>query len=185
MSEEFNKNIERIKENFYAKQKKNVFFTKNQKLELANTISTSMNIEDLIKQTVYVIENTNRVYMDYTFFKMYANPAIYDIFVSYIMLLINSRIEKYGSFETHINLNTFTISACHRYKEVIEAFLNQCLKHQTAISMKLTKLYIYYTPSVFDSIQKILSPLIDELVKQKIELITKEESPTKLSLLLS
>ena len=94
-------------------------------------------------------------------------------------------IEKYGFFEAHVNLDSFTISACHRYKEVIEKFMNECMKHETVFTEKIVVMHIYNIPHVFDTIQIILAPLIHENVKKKIELYNKLESPALLTDLLS
>jgi hypothetical protein len=185
MADDFNKNVERIKEAFYAKQKKNLFFTSSQKLELANNVSASMNTEDLFHRTVYVIEGTNRVYVNYCVFKLFANPANYEELVKYMLVLLQKCCDVYDSFEIHVNLDTFTISACHRYREVIEMYLNECMKHDTFFAEKLIKMHLYNIPAVFDNIQKMLAPLIHEEVKRKIDLHNKKESPPLLSALLS
>jgi hypothetical protein len=185
MEDDFTRKIENIKNNFYEKQNKNIFFTSKQKLNLANTVSQSMNLEDLIDKTVYNIYDTNKVYLDYTMFKLFANPSNYEILVRYIVQLFTSCIEKYGSFEAHINLDSFTVSACHRYKEVIETFMNECMKHETIFTEKITFMHIYNIPNVFESMQKILAPLIHENVKKKIELHDKIVSPPIITSLLS
>lgn len=185
MEDEFTRKIENIKSNFYEKQNKNIFFTSKQKLNLANTVSQSMNLEDLINKTVYIIRDTNKVYLDYTIFKLFANPSNYDVLVRYIVQLFSDCINKYGFFEAHVNLDSFTISACHRYKEVIEKFLGECMKHETIFTEKIVVMHIYNIPHVFDSIQKILSPLIHETVKKKIELYNKIEGPVLITALLS
>jgi hypothetical protein len=185
MEDDFASKIENIRNSFYQKQSKNIFFTSKQKLNLANTVSTSLNLEDLINKTVYVIHDTNKVYLDYTIFKLFANPSNYEILVTYIVQLFTICIEKYNFFEVHINLESFSVSACHRYKEVIENFMNECMKHDTLFTEKITIMHIYNIPHVFENIQKILTPLIHETVKKKIELHKKIESPAMITALLS
>jgi hypothetical protein len=185
MEDDFTRKIDNIKNSFYQKQSKNIFFTSKQKLNLANTVSQSMNLEDLINKTVYIIPDTNKVYLDYTLFKIFANPSNYEILVKYIVQLFTICIEKYNVFEVHVNLETFTVSACHRYKEVIEKFMNECMKHETIFTEKITIMHIYNIPNVFESMQKILSPLIHDTVKKKIDLHDKIESPVIITNLLS
>jgi len=185
MEDEFAKNIEQIKSGFYENKKKNIFFTSKQKLELANTVSQSMNLEDLVQRTVYIIEGTNSVYVNYVIFKLYANPSNYNFIVNYMLFLLTRCSETHGCFEVHVNLDSFTISACHRYKEVIETYLNECMKHDTMFTERLVRMTLYNVPSVFDNIQKLLAPLIHEEVKKKIDLKNKVESPALLATLLS
>jgi hypothetical protein len=71
-------------------------------------------------------------------------------------------------------MDTFSVSACHRYKEVIETYLNECLKYDTPFTEKLVVMYLYNIPTVFDTIHKMLKPFIHETVKQKIELRDKK-----------
>jgi hypothetical protein len=185
MADEFSKNIERIKTGFYEKQRKNLFFTSKQKLDLAGTVSSSMNLEDLIRRTVFIVSDTNRVYLEYNLFKLYANPANYEILVRYIIHLFTLCVDKYDSFEVHVNLDSFSVSACHRYKDVIETFLNECLKNETVLTEKLSVMHLYNIPSVFDTIQKLLAPFIHETVKRKIDLHSKAESPALITKILS
>lgn len=184
MEEDFTKKIENIKNKFYETQTKKMFFTSKQKLNLANIVSNSINLDQLVYKTVYIINNSNKVYIDYTVFKLFANPSNYDILIKYVIQLFSNCIEKYGSFEAHCNLDSFTISACHRYKEVIEAFMNECMKHETKFTENINIMCIYNIPHVFENIQKILEPLIHENVKKKIELHNKIESPVLITTLL-
>lgn len=151
------------------------FFNSKQKLNLANTVSNSLNLDELINKTVYIISDTNKVYLDYSIFKLFANPSNYDILVRYIVQLFTICIEKYDYFEAHVNLDSFTISACHRYKEVIEKFLGECMKHETIFTEKIIVMHIYNIPYVFDGIQKILAPLIHDNVKKKLNYIVKQK----------
>lgn len=174
-------NIKQMKNEFYAKQGKNMFFKSKQKLELATSVANSMNLEDLMQRTIFVIKDTNKVFMDYTIFKSYANPENYQTIAKYILFLLSYCVDNFDSFEIHINLDTFSVSACHRYQAVIETYLNECLKHETPFTDKLIKMCIYNTPSVFDTIHKMLTPFIHEKVSKKIEFYNKTESQSTLA----
>jgi hypothetical protein len=169
--------LEDMKKDYYAKNSKNMFFKSKQKLELAENISSALSVDDLLQRTVYVIKDTNKVYIDYTVFKTYANPSIYEKMVRYALFVLDYCIEKFGTYEVYLNLDTFSVSACHRYKDVIETYLNECMKHETPYTEKLITMHLYNIPSVFDNIQKLLTPFIHETVKQKIDLRDKRESP--------
>ena len=133
--------IDKLKADYYSKQSKNTFFTSKQKLAVAETVSNSMNLEELVQRSVYVIKNTNKIYVDYTVFKLFANPSNYHYIIDYMLSLLSYCIEYNGLFEVHVNLDTFTVSACHRYKEVIELYLSECMKKDTELSEKLNKMH--------------------------------------------
>jgi hypothetical protein len=172
---------EQLRRDFYAKQSKNLFFKTKQKMELAAAISNSMNIEELIQRTIYIVKDTNKVFLDYTVFKTYAHPSNYDAIVKYILSLLTFCIDRFGSFEVHVNMETFSVSACHRYKTVIETYINECMNQNTPFSEKLTIMRLYNIPSIIDNIQKMLSPLIFEEVKRKIDFRDKKESSALLA----
>jgi hypothetical protein len=168
--------LEEMKKEYYSKNSKNTFFKSKQKLALAENISSTLSVDDLLQRTVYVIKDTNKVYIDYTVFKTYANPSIYEKMVKFALFVLDYCINKFGSYEVYLNMDTFSVSACHRYKEVIETYLNECMKHETPYTEKLTTMHLYNIPSVFDTIQKLLAPFIHDDVNKKIDLHNKKES---------
>ena len=80
----------------------------------------------------------------------------------------------------HINLKGFTISAAERYKQVIQLFCNECCNLASTSNISfvedLTVLKIYHTPSVMETISRMLSSLTDPTVKKKLVFCSKAES---------
>ena len=179
------KDIEKFKETYYSENNKNFFFKKSQKMDCAAKISQKFDIEELLEKTVFVVPNTNHIYLDYNVFKLYANPDNYDIVVNRVIQLFYSCIETYGAFECHFNLNSFTITAAERYKQAIELFCKECLKRETKYGQKLSKMYIYYSPSMIDRIKVIFSKLIDPMLRDRFVIYSKEESDEKIRELFS
>ena len=85
-------------------------------------------------------------------------------------------IELYNCFEIHININTFSISACHRYKDAIILFNNNCIHSKSDFSLKLNKIFIYNTPKTMKDIVSFLTPFMDQNIKNKIIFYNKDES---------
>ena len=168
--------ITRLQNNFYSKQNKNLFFKTKQKNECANIISTIIDIDKLISNSIYIL-NGNIIYFDYLIFKTFANQDSYTKIVNYIIQLFSYCIHKFGNFEFHLNIDTFTISACQRHINLIKQFNNECFKSETQFSSNLKSMHIYNTPNIIDNINTILSPLIDTNVKNKIYLHNKLDSP--------
>jgi hypothetical protein len=160
--------VNELKNTYYSDNGKNILFKNKQKFECANNIINSIGIDDLIRKTIYIIQDTNNVYIDYTLFKLFATPEQYNRIVDYAISAINFSINKYGSYEVHINLDTFTVSAAERYKHIIIIFLNECIQYDGKCSELLTKMHIHNTPKTFNLISKILLPLMDPLVKSKL-----------------
>jgi len=172
--------IEKFQETYYSQSGKNWFFKSKQKLECAAKISEEFNLHKLIGSTIYLLSDTNRVFFDYTIFKLFANPENYRFTVNYVMSLFTHCIDKFGGFELHVNLNSFTITAAERYKSVIELFCNECLKSKTRYASMLTKMYIYNAPNMIEHTANIFGGLVDPLIRERLVIYKKEETGKKI-----
>ena len=168
--------IEKFKDVYYSENKKNVFFKKSQKMEVATHICAQFSLENLIQQTIKIIPDTNKIFIDYTLFKLFATPQNYKQIIDYVISCFSTCIQSYGEFECHINLNSFTITSAERYKHAIEMFCNDCLKSETRYGSVLSKMYIYHSPGMIERFTGIFVHLIDPLVRDKFVLYNKEES---------
>lgn len=182
MDNDFASKISSLQNQFYASSGgKNSIFKKQQKFECATTICENMGIDELIQKTFYRIPNTNKIYGDYTVFKLYANPTNFEYISFKLLELTNSVYSEYGDYEAHINLDSFTISACERYKSFITTYCDKCFGCRPSdtddTKCNLSKMYIYNTPSVIDSISKILKPLLHPDVRNRIVYYNKKDSP--------
>jgi hypothetical protein len=131
-----------------------------------------------MKNTVFIIPETNKIFFNYSMFKTYANPSVYVMMIKYILTLFDECIRIYNKFEIHVDLNTFSISAAHRYKSAIEMFCSEFLssKNKITIYEHLERFYLYNTPSMIDNISMLLSPFINDQVRYKIEYVSKKDS---------
>lgn len=173
---ELSKKIEALKNGFYIDNKKPVLFKTASKSQCASTICSEIGIATLLLHSIFIIPNTNRLFFDYTIFKSYANPENYSFIVDFISDKIKTCITTYGSYEVHVNLDTFSVSACQRYKEVIQLFCNRCISNNSGYSKELTVMYIYNAPYMFQQISNMLRPFIDYSVLGKIVLCEKSQS---------
>jgi hypothetical protein len=169
--------IQNIKDQFFKSSASNLsFFKSTNKMNCAKEVSSNIDIHELIKHTVFIIPNTNRVYFDYMFFKSYAHDQIYEILIKYVLHLFGACAEANNSFEIHIDLNTFSISAAQRYKPAIQKFCNECLSNHTTTMSRLTVFRIYNTPSMIDSISAIFRPFISDQIRNKVEFVNRKDS---------
>ena len=66
MSEQLLSDLNKFKSAYYTDNKKNVVFNKSsQKYDLAEKVCSEYGFETLIQRTIYIIPNTNKVFMDY------------------------------------------------------------------------------------------------------------------------
>jgi hypothetical protein len=177
--------ITKIKNEYYSTSNKNVFFKSSQKQNCATIITDKMGINQMLDNTVFIITNTNKVYLDYTIFKLYATPDLFDIIIQKVIGLFEECIEKYGNFEVHINLNSFTISAYERYNQIISKFCLECLNNNVKFTINITNLLIYNTPNMIDILKNLIKPFIDQNISNKIIFFNKKESEKLISELLN
>ena len=176
MSDNLLNDLEKYKSSYYSENKKNLFFKKDQKMDMASKIATEFNLDDLIRKTIYIKPGTNQIYFDYNVFKMFAHPSNYELFVKYTQALILHCIQTCGDFDCHVNVNSFTASAAERYKGVLELFNAISERNDTNYAPKMTKLHVYNTPSSLEHIYKLIAGLIDPEVRSKIVFHNKAES---------
>jgi len=175
--------LEKLKNEYYnEKGGKNTIFKKKQKAEIAEIICSRFPLDVLLKNTIYRIKNQNIIYIDYKMFKLYANERIYEEMVNYVFYLFNDTIYKYGNMNVQLNMDTITVSATERFKDIIVLFNKQCVN--TEFVYHLNKWCIYNTPSFIDSYLSILKILIDQNIMENLTLYSKKESPSLIEKLL-
>ena len=181
LEESFLEKITTLQTEYYTSSKKKLFFKSKQKDECANVITNKIGIEDMLNNSIFIIPDTNRVFFDYAVFKLYATPEVYDLIINHILQLFDYCIKNYRAFESHINLNSFSISAMNKYKPIILKFCNECLNNETKYTQNLTKLYIYNTPNMIDMATAMVRPFINENMLNKVIFIKKQDSEKLIS----
>ena len=184
-STEFLANVERLQTNYYQATKKAIFFKRQQKEECATAVCHNIGIEQMLQYTVFIVPNTNKVYFDYTVFKMYATTENSHFIISRVLCLFQESIAKYGNFEAHLNLATFTISAFERYKPIISYFCDECMRINTNYQQDMAAFYIYNTPAMIDLLSSASRPFMDDAIRKKVLLYNKKESEKLISELFS
>lgn len=185
LENEIKSKIELLIDEYYAKYGKNILFKKAQKNECAEIISNAISIEQLIANTIQILPGTNKVFINYLIFKTFATQNNYDIVINNLIELFQTCIDNYGSYEVHINLSSFSVSACERYKGVFPVLVEYCFKRNNKYLHSITNLYIYNTPTSMPTITQIVSPFVDPSMKKKITYYNKIESNNMIKNLLS
>lgn len=168
--------IEDLKSQYYEKNDKKFIFKRKQKLDCAETISSHIDLQRLLDSTIFIIPNTSHIFFNYPTFKTFAHPGVYIAIVKHALKQLNYCIDKYGSYEMHLNLDTFSISAVERYNEGIRLYCSECLKSNCEYYKNMANMHIYNVPSLIDAISKLLDGFVDSDIKPKIIKYTREES---------
>ena len=185
MSDNLLNDLEKFKSQYYSDNKKNTIFKTTQKTDLANRVCEQFGLDELFARTSFVIPNTNKVYINYPALKLFANISNYELFVNYTQSLFMKCIKQYGTYECHINLESLTVTAVERHKRLIEIFARDTSYTEgVEYTQYLTVAYIYNTPSVIDSITKLISYLLEPELMQKIVTYSKADTTLKLGELL-
>lgn len=176
--------IHKIHNDYYENVKKNVFFKKIQKIKSTENIINNIPLDELLKCSIYEIPNTNKIFFDYTIFKMYASPNNYNDIIQYMVLKVRNIIRSYNNFEMHMNMKTFSVSATERYIDIIRLFCSECCNNNEMFVKSLTQMYIYNTPSGLNTITSMILKLMTPEIRSKITHFLKDESVFRLNILL-
>ena len=174
-------NVLKTREEYYQTHSKNMIFKKRQKQDCAEVVCKQYGLETLMNRTFWIVPNHNQLFYEYRFFKLYGTPDNYSIIVENVLSLCTWCVSQYSTFELHVNLASFTMSAAERYKNLIIIFCDECLRRETHFTESLDFMYLYNIPTVFDNISRLLLPLIPPEVRPKIRLVKKEDSTEPLT----
>jgi len=177
--------MEKYQQEYYQSQGKNMFFKKSQKQDCAKGVSQTFPLEDMLQRTIFIVPGKNKLVFDYTIFKFFATSDNFEAIIQRVIETYDLLLREYPTFEVHIVLEGFTISAAERYKSVIQLFCNKCMTSETRYTQYITSMYLYYTPSMMESISALLKPFIDPDISQRIVMFSKVESPALFKQLLS
>jgi phosphopantetheinyl transferase (holo-ACP synthase) len=174
MNENIIDSIKKIQEGYYSVSKKTFFNKKELKNNCAELIAQNFSLEELVSKTVYTIPDTNRVFVDYTIFKTFATPSCYQAVVDSLISRIISVIDKWGTFEVHLNLNSLTATGLDRYNSIFQVYYNTCCSKGLFYDKnKIDKIIILNTPMVISTLIPIIVRYTDPSIKSKIICIKK------------
>lgn len=161
--------MQKTKDKFYESHKKHTVFKNTQKLQCAQHVSDQLDLNKMIQCTAFIVPNTNVIYYNYMVFKTYGNDNNHLIVYDYVVNLISRILEEYKTFEFHINLKSFTISACQRYYNMICSSFDD----NKFFTEKMSKMVVYHTPNIVDQLTKLLYNSIKDVI-HKVEYCHKE-----------
>uniref|UniRef100_A0A6C0JX72 CRAL-TRIO domain-containing protein n=1 Tax=viral metagenome TaxID=1070528 RepID=A0A6C0JX72_9ZZZZ len=160
--------INNLRNEYENENKKGFFPSKQYKFDCANNVLKTIDLDTLLNSTLTVLPNSYHLFFDYTVFKTFATPELYDTIMKYAISKIMNCINMYGTYEMHVNLNTFSVSAFHRYRPIIELYSHECNTNYQIFHEKLKTMHIYNVPSTVETISQLIGPLLPPIVRQKV-----------------
>jgi hypothetical protein len=176
MNNDLCERLDTLKNTYYQTNSKNTFFNGKQKKECAKIVSGTIDMQTLLINTCFQLGNTNKIYFQYSIFKTFATDENVNQILDFLLQLLENIIDKFGSFELHINMNTYTVTAHERYKNMYKLLFSRCEQNNILFSDKLITMNIYNTPSIINNLQAFFAPFIDKNAADKIVLINKKNS---------
>ena len=162
--------LESYKNQFYSDNKKSNFFKSKQKLDCATSIAKKIPIEQLLANSIYIVPNSEFIYIDYPILKNFLCPETYDAVSDHILNLNKIIVATYGYFNIRVDLKSFTITAAQRYSDLIKKFCSLYLNNE-GHSNNIQKIQIYNRPTVMEVLINMFSAFISKESRDKIEFI--------------
>ena len=161
--------INGAKEQFYNQNQKNSFFKKQQKFDCALSIMSNLN-ETEVFSNIFVVRDDIIVF-NYPVFKTIAHPDLYLRMTDYVFAITNNLNNTYGKFKVYIISTGVTISAIERYKDFVRVLSNKGLEIGAGLLTKMVHVQIYNPPSFVDHALKVIIPIVDESLWNKIIIV--------------
>jgi hypothetical protein len=137
-----------------------------QKFDCANTIVQTIDLDVLFNTIIQVKENT--FFFNYNIFKTIITPMVYMKFISFIFEINAKTLKDYLTYDVIVDCKGLTMTGVERYKDFISLLSLQGQKNEQNFLQKVTRIMIINPPFMVSNIGKILLPLMDKGVKDKI-----------------
>lgn len=158
--------INSLKNDYYTENKKNTFFKNNQKFDCANTIVQQMNKMELFNSIIRI--DGNRLLVSYSMFKTIIHPDIYLDLIHFIFQQNDTILHTHAMYDVVVDLKGLTMTGVERYKGFISLLSDEGQRNGKNFLQKLQKITIINPPFMVANVGKILLPLMDKSVKEKI-----------------
>ena len=172
--EDLQNKLDKLKNDFYKDNKKNTFIKNKQKLQCAEVIANNIDINTLLDNT-FIIKN-NKIIVQYPILKTYANYENFQILINKIFYIVNNLKLQYTTFELHVNMDTYTITAHERFKHMYNMFFELDRANNVVFCDKLINIVIYNSPSILSTLASFFTSLIKTDLSGKVKKITKKDT---------
>jgi len=161
--------IHAMKSDYYSANSKNMLFKNQQKFDCAQSIIQKVDLNELFA-TIIRVNELNQIHVNYSIFKTVMNPSIYMEFIYYIFRVNSIILETCSSYVVYIDFKGLTMTGVERYKGFISLLSEQGKVNGMNFLDKLEHVFVLNPPFMISNVGKILLPLMDKIVKDKIVL---------------
>jgi hypothetical protein len=161
--------INSLKTDYYSENKKNLIFKNNQKFDCANTIVQNINKTELFNHIFCM--NENQLLFNYALFKTIIHPDIYIDFIYHIFNVNEQILASHTTYDVIIDFKGLTMTGVERYKGFVTMLSLEGQKNKKNFLQKLGQVQIKNPPFMIANIGKVLLPLMDTIVKDRIVII--------------
>jgi hypothetical protein len=155
---------------YYDSNQKNTIFKKAQKMDCAKQISQNFSLQQLLDKSVYIVENSNFIYIDYPLIKQYLCPDTYDSVSNHILKLNEIILKLHTHFNLRVDLKTFSVTAGQRYNDLIKRFCSLYLD-TTDDSNSIERIEILNRPAIMEVLFKMFNGMISKESRDKVVFI--------------
>lgn len=174
MNEKLISDIKQIQNDYYSTSKKTFFNKKQLKTGCAELITQNISLAELISRTVSILQDTNKIIIDYTIFKTYSSSSNYGKIIESLISKIISVIGTFGTFEIHLNLDSLTITGLDKHQSVFQLYYDTCCTMGLSYNNNhIDKIVIYNTPMIIHTLIPIIVKYTDPSIKTKIQCVKK------------
>ena len=125
-----------------------------------------MNKTDLFNSIIKIDEN--RLLFNYTMFKTIIHPAIYIDFIHFIFQQNDTILQTHSMYDVIVDFKGLTMTGVERYKGFVTLLSNEGQRNGKNFLQKMGQVRIINPPFMISNIGKILLPLMDQVVRDKI-----------------
>jgi hypothetical protein len=116
--------------------------------------------------------NDECVYISYPLFKQYVQqPALFEPFVLFLENVFLQVVQQYRGFYCCIDLKGFSVTAAHRYKDVMRIFSFETCARNPQFPEWLQEMRLVNTPSCIQTIMQIFKPFMNAMIVSKIKYV--------------
>ena len=159
--------INSMKSDYYSANSKNILFKNQQKFECAQSIIQKIDL-NAVFNTIIKVNEQNQIHINYSVFKTVMNPSIYMDLIYFIFKVNDDILKVCSSYSVYIDFKGLTMTGVERYKHFISLLSEQGKVNGKNFLEKLEHVYIINPPFMISNVGKILLPLMDKIVKDKI-----------------
>jgi len=140
--------------------------TLDNKIRSINALISLNDVSLLMKQFSSVKGDT--VYIDYIYFKLFANKQTYPILLQAITSSFDRVLKRFPVFNLRLNMNAITFSQVNLHRSFI-FFISNFLKQR--YPQKLNRCFVSNAPKVFLRVHRIISFFVDPDTLEKIHIL--------------